>query len=141
MANGAWKESADRFARIAEESPAPLDRSRALLLAENSRRGLELPKKSPSAAIVLSTIVPGAGQCYAGRPYDGFRHFVFNGLLIFSVVQLMRDKQYAAGYLLGSFTLPFYVGNIMGAKKSVERGNACTRLEYVTESVAASGAH
>jgi len=53
----------------------------------------------------------------------------------------MRDKQYAAGYLLGSFTLPFYVGNIMGAKKSVERGNACTRLEYVTESVAASGAH
>jgi hypothetical protein len=140
MARGSWTQGADRFARIADESSAPLDRRRALFLAESSRRGLDLPGKSPTAAVVMSTILPGAGQCYAGRPYDGFRHFLFDGLLIFSVVQLIRDEQYAAGYLLAGFTLPFYAGNIMGAKRSVDRFNACTRLEYVTESAEASGA-
>ena len=123
------------FSHIAEELPDGLQRRRLLLLARDASRGIELPRKNASAAAVLSTIVPGAGQCYAGRPCDGFRHFVFDGLLIFSVVQLFRNEQYAAGYLLGGFTLPFYVGNVMGAKRSADRFNACKRLEYVAGSL------
>jgi putative membrane protein insertion efficiency factor len=140
MSLGSWKESADRFARIAAESSAPREKTAALSFAERSLRGLELPSKNPTVAVVMSTILPGAGQFYAGRPYDGLRHFLFDALLIFSVVQLMRDEDYAAGYLLASFTLPFYAGNIMGAKRSVDRFNACRRLEYVSDTARLAGA-
>ncbi len=135
MAGGAWVESADAFSRIAEESTDGLSRQKMLLLARDAHGGIELPKRNPLVAAALSTVVPGTGQCYARRPYDGLRHFIFDGLLIFSVVQLFRSEQYAPGYLLGGFTLPFYVGNIMGARRSAERFNACKRLEYVAGSL------
>jgi len=140
MATGAWEEAADQFSRIAEESSDGLYRKKTFLLARDARRGFELPTRSPSTAAVLSSIVPGAGQCYAGRPSDGLRHLIFDGLLIFSVVQLFRNEQYAPGYLLGGFTLPFYVGNVMGAKRSADRFTACKRLEYVAGSLARSDA-
>ena len=135
LAGGAWVESADAFSRIAEESSDSLSRQKMLLLARDARRGFELPRRKPLFAAALSTVVPGTGQCYTGRPFDGLRHFIFDGLLIFSVVQLFRSEQYAPGYLLGGFTLPFYVGNIMGARRSAERFNACKRLEYVAGSL------
>jgi len=135
MAGGAWEESADELARFAEEASDSLLQRRVFLLSRDASRGSGLPRKNPFAAAAFSAVVPGAGQCYTGRPYDGLRHFVFDGLLILSVVQLFRNEQYAAGYLLGGFTLPFYAGNVVGAKRSAERFNDCKRLEYVAGSL------
>jgi putative membrane protein insertion efficiency factor len=140
MARGAWSESADRFSLLAEESPDSLSRRKMLLFSQDACGGLEVPRKNPSVAATFSALLPGAGQCYAGRPSDGLRHFIFDGLLIFSVVQLFRHEQYAPAILLGGFTLPFYVGNIVGAKRSAERFNTCKRLEYVAGSLTRSAA-
>jgi TM2 domain-containing membrane protein YozV len=91
--------------------------------------------KHPNLAAGLSAVLPGSGQAYAGRAYDGFRHLVFEGLLIFTIYQLADDDLWGATYLVAGITLPFYVGNIVGAKRSAEHHNASSRAKYVSESL------
>ncbi|MEJ2722763.1 MAG: membrane protein insertion efficiency factor YidD, partial [bacterium] len=89
----------------------------------------------------LAVVVPGSGQMYSGRVFDGFRHLVFDGLLIYSVYQLFKNEYYAGGYLLAGFTLPFYVGNIVGARRASEQRNATTRAGFVSQCIAEAGDH
>lgn len=139
MALGCWEESAEHFAAVGGADPGSPYRGKALHLLKQSRQGDTLPQKSGSAAMVFSALLPGSGQVYAGRAYDGFRHFVFNGLLIFSVYSLVDDEHYAAGYLLAGFTLPFYIGNIVGARNSAEHHNIAKRQEFVSRLIGEAG--
>jgi hypothetical protein len=52
---------------------------------------------------------------------------------------LIRDENYAAGYLLAGFTLPFYVGNIVGANNSARHYNIARRYEFVSSSINEAG--
>jgi tetratricopeptide (TPR) repeat protein len=139
LAMGNWGGSAERFQQLAEDYPDSLTRNRALFLRWKSEEGATLPRKRPKLAAGLSAILPGAGQTYAGRAFDGFRHLVFDGLLIYSVYRLIESDNYAGGYLLAGFTLPFYVGNIMGAKRSAESHNASERASYVSLVISEAG--
>jgi putative membrane protein insertion efficiency factor len=141
MASGDWNGGAERFKDIAADYPNSLNRNRALFLRWKAEEGAgDVPRKHPNLAAGLSVVIPGSGQMYTGRYYDGFRHLVVNGLLIFSVYQLFQEEYYAAGYLLVGFTLPFYVGNIVGAKRSAESYNSWKRAGYVSQVIEEAGA-
>jgi hypothetical protein len=84
----------------------------------------------------MSAVLPGSGQVYCGRYYDGFRHFVFNGLLISIVYGLVRDESYPGAYLVAGLALPFYLGNVTGAKKAAVWSNAARCNAYLRDSVA-----
>ncbi len=139
LAMGDRQGSTERFREIAEDYPDSPNRNRALFLRWKAEESAKLPTKHPKLAAGLSAVVPGSGQIYTGRTYDGFRHFVFDGLLVYSVYRLLKDENYAGGYLLAGITLPFYLGNIVGAKQSAESYNASNRSAYVSQVIAEAG--
>jgi putative membrane protein insertion efficiency factor len=138
MAIEDWEGAAERFERALKECPDSPNRERAAILAGRARAGHDLPHRSPTAASVFSTILPGTGQMYAGRFTDGARHLIFNGLLIYTIYWLVQEENYTGAYLVGGITLPFYVGNIVGAGRSAEWFNSAKRAEFIRDAVADS---
>ncbi len=129
---GDWKKGGGLFRELAGYAPEPAAAQAAFYLAQKARTGPDVPRKNAALAGVLSAAIPGAGQVYAGRTRDGLRHFVFDGLLVYAAYWLFREENYAGGYLLAGFTLPFYAGNIVGARRSAEDFNDSRRLEHVS---------
>ena len=101
------------------------------LMAIGSLRGEKVPGRSGFLAALMSAVLPGAGQMYSGRFWDGFRALTVNGLLIFSTYKLVEDEHYAGAYLLSGITLPFYVGNIMGARVAAQDYTTRKRSDFI----------
>jgi len=139
LSMGNWEDGVERFEAIAQAYPDSPYRNKALYLSQKAELGVDLSSKNATMAGVFSALLPGSGQVYSGRTRDGIRHFIFNGLLIYSVYSLMKGENYAAGILLGGFTLPFYIGNIVGAKNSAEHYNDARRYEFVSKSINEAG--
>ncbi len=81
--------------------------------------------KKPTAALILSVIIPGSGKAYA----NDFN----NGALVFSVIGLYAWQSYRAfsndgvksfyGWVFGALASGFYIGNIYGSYQSAKREN------------------
>ena len=71
-----------------------------------------LPEKNPRLAGILSAILPGSGQCYAGRWRDGFVSFLINGLFIGAAVVAIEHNHEETAAIIGFFELGFYSANI-----------------------------
>jgi len=125
-------ESMGILSDLANNSKDPDTRSEALFLCEGFSQWNDIAYKSPSLAAGLSAILPGLGQIYVGRKYDGFRHFLFNSLLIYSVYSSFKSKNYVGGYLLLGIELPFYLGNVDGARRSAMYYNDKAIKEFVS---------
>jgi len=87
------------------------------------RRYAEMPEKSPGLAGTLSALLPGAGYFYARRPGDGVSAFLVNLLFVGATYELLRNENYVAGYLVGGFGIPFYLGNVYGSANAAKRWN------------------
>ncbi|MBP2681378.1 MAG: rane protein insertion efficiency factor YidD [Candidatus Krumholzibacteriota bacterium] len=135
LALGEWSTSVSSFAKAAGSCADSLCGRRASVLRRRAEEGASLPVKHPNLAAGLSAVLPGSGQAYAGRAYDGLRHLVFDGLLIFTIYQLADDDLWGAAYLVAGITLPFYVGNIIGARRSAENHNMSKRAEFVSQAL------
>ena len=121
-----WKDAAAELDRafpdekIAEPwRRAELEHLKCLLSeAQSSRR------KSPGTALLLSTIVPGTGQIYAGDPRDALNAFALNAGLATLIFTAMKHEYYLEAALL--FVYPFrryYLGNRDNARIAAERSN------------------
>ena len=139
LAGGRWDRGHRRFTALAAARPASPHRRQAALLAGKASEGPHLPRKNPALAEVLSALVPGLGQLYTGRRFDAFRHFIFNGLLIYTTYQLFSEEHYTGGYLMAGIALPFYLGNIFGAGRSAEHFNAETRAAHLARWIEEAG--
>ena len=80
-------------------------------------------EKSPAFAGVLSALIPGAGQLYAGSLQAAAVTFVLNGLFIGATVELARDEHYITAAAAGTAASFFYVGGIMNAVDLARRRN------------------
>jgi tetratricopeptide (TPR) repeat protein len=80
--------------------------------------------KSTTTAKILSTIIPGAGQVYAGNWHDGLNAFILNGVIIGFIANSVYKKDYRDALLI-TFLLSYryYKGNIYHAEKDVEKYN------------------
>jgi hypothetical protein len=99
--------------------------SRDLLLGSTAR--------SPVMAGVLSAIVPGTGYFYCGRISTGIVAFVVNGLLVWSVVDALHNKNYGIALALGFFGSGWYAGNITGSVAAAHEYNAAFRTSLLNE--------
>jgi hypothetical protein len=79
--------------------------------------------KHPALAGVLSSILPGAGQVYAGSWQAAAVTLVLNGLFVTATVELALDKQYFTAAAAGTAASFFYVGGIMNAVDLARRRN------------------
>ncbi len=99
------------YRQAAEEIAGAVDRIR------------ELPYRSPVLAGVLSGVLPGAGQLYAGETKDALLSFLVNGALIFATYESFNHELYGLGGVVSVVTLSFYAGNIYGAVNSAHHAN------------------
>ncbi len=135
FAVGSWEVAERDFARAAQVAPDADRRMRAERLLPFVVRGRALSHRSPAFAGVLSTIVPGAGQAYAGHPRDGVRHLIFNAALGYTVYALAANEQVPAAVIVGSVALPFYIGNVIGARESARRFDREQRARLLVRAI------
>jgi len=92
-----------------------------------------LPSKKPALAGGLAAIIPGAGHLYCQRPRDAITALLLNGLFIWGTVECFAHDQEAAGIILGSLELTWYVGNVVSAVNVAHRYNQRQVHSYLEE--------
>lgn len=120
----------ERFDSLATLDPAD---PRIASMRDRVQQGLKLPRRSPALAGVLSGLVPGLGQVYAGRPLDGLVSFLVNGLFIWGGVAAWEDDQKEVAAVLGFIELGWYGGNIYGAVNSAQKFNWHHRSHFIQD--------
>jgi hypothetical protein len=96
---------------------------------EQIRKILDQPiqtpqKKSPSVAKWLSTFLPGSGQIYSGRVWDGFNAFALNFITSYLIWDNLQEKRFRDASLIFWFVwLRYYKGNRMHAEEAAIRVN------------------
>jgi TM2 domain-containing membrane protein YozV len=112
---------------VLDDDDAFAARSARLATAGQARaayaRYRDAREKSPAFAGVLSALIPGAGQLYAGSLQAAAVTFVLNGLFIGATVELARDEHYFTAAAAGTAASFFYVGGIMNAVDLARRRN------------------
>jgi hypothetical protein len=79
--------------------------------------------RRPWLAGVLSAVLPGAGQVYAGSWQAAAVSFVLNGALIGATVELAQRRLYLPAGAAGLAASFFYVGNVFNAVDLAGRRN------------------
>ena len=88
---------------------------------------INFPRKSTRVAKVLSAILPGAGQIYAGNWRGGLNALALNGALGFVTVDSVLDKHYVDAVLWTYFFFSrYYFGNLHQAGRAVDEFNENT---------------
>ena len=111
---------------------AQLERT-AIKLADTTLAGTPLPLKSPKLAQLLSTVVPGSGQIYAGKTRNGLISLGINVAFFYLLGDSVADKRYvdAVGiFLVGS---RFYWGNRHNAKKWAMEHNRDLEMDVIEQ--------
>jgi putative membrane protein insertion efficiency factor len=131
LAMADWREGTELFRAVPGAFPDSPYEKCAGYLARRAPRGEHLQSRSPALAAGMSVVLPGLGQIYCGRFMDGVRHLVVDGILIYQVYRLVDHDNYPGAYLMAGIALPFYTGNVIGAKRSAERFNQMERSEFM----------
>ena len=79
--------------------------------------------KSARTAQILSAIIPGAGQIYAGYWKDGINAFILNGLIIGFIANAIYRKDVRDVSII-IFLYRYYAGNIYNAREDVRKHGA-----------------
>lgn len=83
----------------------------------------EKPYRSPFLAGTLSAILPGLGQWYDGRFWDGLSALLVNGMFAYGIYATFRDEHYPSAGILIFLGSGFYGGNIFSAVSSAHKFN------------------
>lgn len=78
---------------------------------------------SPTAAGIMSALVPGSGYLYVGRPQTAFASLLVNGLFIWTTSAFFRNRYYGPGTTALFLGMGFYLGNIRGSVKAADQFN------------------
>ncbi len=125
------------FEKIREGEAKNFYASKASLLAEESRQGLNLPRRSPQLAKWLSTFLPGSGQIYCGKIGQGLISAILNGALGYLTIKAIRDKRYYEGSALYLFVWSrYYWGSRYNAERFAIMYNEKKKREYLNSLIA-----
>jgi tetratricopeptide (TPR) repeat protein len=120
LSQGDWNKAVEEFQAVSVESPL---HGQAEGLAEEAKHYLEIPKKSPALAGVLSGVLPGAGQLYINKPRDSLISFLLNGAFIWASAESFRHHNNTTGGVLLFFEAGWYMGNIYNAVNGAKKYN------------------
>ena len=89
--------------------------------------------KSPRTAAIMSAVIPGSGQIYAGGYRQGVTSFLLHGLIGYLTYRAVDDRRYfeAAAAIYTGFSR-FYVGNIMSASSLAREHNQEKMEEFIS---------
>ena len=98
-----------------------VDNGLILLYNESFR----LKHRSPFLAGTMSMVIPGTGKVYCGRWKDGLMSVLFIGTTAYQAFRGFHKKgtQSVYGWIMGSLSFGFYIGNIYGSAKAAKNYN------------------
>jgi hypothetical protein len=117
-----------RFARVIGAAPDERTAALARQLHEAAGRYDQRPQKAPWLAGLLSAVVPGAGQLYAGHPVDAAQAFGFVGAFTFTTfLAYQYDRRREGPYVFTgislSITALLHLANVLGAGRTARYYN------------------
>jgi hypothetical protein len=88
-------------------------------------QAVQIKKKSPALAGIMSTIVPGTGRFYTKDWKDGIVSMFFVGTMAFQSIRGFSKSgvHSTRGWIFGGVGLGFYLGNIHGSVVSAKNYN------------------
>ncbi|MDP2914987.1 MAG: tetratricopeptide repeat protein [Candidatus Aminicenantes bacterium] len=106
-------------------TPQVLARPEAAALMAFAREGLGLRPRSPALRGILSAVMPGAGKMYAGRTMDGLMSLLTVGVTAWQAYDGFHKDgaRSVKGWIYGTISAFFYVGNIYGSVVAVRLYN------------------
>lgn len=110
-----WRE-AEYMLKPLELRDEDLSRTASDLMT-GAKNGLNLPRRNPAIAALLSAIVPGTGRMYCKQYGDGFYSLILigvTGLLAWNGFQ-ENGVRSIRGWFFGSMSGVFYAGNVYGS--------------------------
>lgn len=76
-------------------------------------------------------IIPGGGYLYSGQKATALTSLLLNSVFCYATITSIKSKNYGVAGLTGLFGTAFYIGNIFGGIKSVERYNTYKKNYYL----------
>ena len=116
--------------KFCEENQSKINKS----LSDIVKRNSQFKRKSPFLAGLFSTILPGAGKVYSGRWQDGLISFVMTGTSGFVAVRgFSRNSSNALPWVMGTFFVAYYTGNIYGSVQAANKFNKSKEDEWTNQ--------
>jgi len=117
------KEDLELMTKELSRIQTPPYQSKAADFIKSLNRWHDRPTRSPWLAGILSAVLPGAGQWYTGRFWDGLSALVMNSLFAYGIYYTI-DRNYNVGAGVLTFVgVGFYGGNIASAIGSAHKFN------------------
>ena len=104
-----------------------------LIYKRYAEDGRDLPSKNPLLAGFLSTVLPGSGRVYVGRPNDALLTVFFLGVLGWAAYDGFSENSVSSrkGWTLGTLGGIFYLGNIYGSVVAAQTHNRRTEAAFL----------
>jgi tetratricopeptide (TPR) repeat protein len=116
---GTWDKAHKEFSFALSDQKKTMSQIESIL-----EEAAAVKKKKPTTAKVLSTVLPGLGQVYAGYPLDGLGALLINGGIFFLFGHTIADGHYPEAALTFLYlVLRFYPGNIYQAGQKAKAYN------------------
>ncbi len=111
-------------AQLAEDLPVPESSGFDRQAFSRKLSGLSnLRYRHPKLAGILSAILPGSGQLYAGRPRDGLMAFLVNTVFLSGMAISFERNHTGSAIVLSFFELGWYSANIYNAINDCHKSN------------------
>lgn len=98
-----------------------------------AEQGKTIPRKNPFLGGALSAIIPGAGKLYAGRTSDGLLSFLTIAVTGWQAYEGFHQdgSRSVKGWIYGSLSAFFYLGNIYGSVAAVRIFNEQSENKFL----------
>jgi TM2 domain-containing membrane protein YozV len=134
LLQGEWAQAAEDFHELPEKYPRTSYALRAERLTQAAEQGCHLPHRSPTLATALSVVLPGSGQVYCGRWWDGLFSLALNASVGYLTVEAFHDGRRLDGMLLASLLWArFYLGGQQNAARHAREYNRRVREEHLRQ--------
>lgn len=116
LREGQFEEARNLYASYGVEDP------RLMLLID---QGENLKYKNKTLAVAMSTLIPGTGKAYLGNWQDGLVSLIFIAGTAYGSYRGFSQQGINStyGWIFGTISSGFYLGNIFGTAKAVTRYN------------------
>jgi tetratricopeptide (TPR) repeat protein len=127
-----YQKSSKTFGLLAKKKESSFGLA-ALKLKDKVLEGEKLPQKNILAAQIMSGILPGSGQIYAGNWQDGLVSFLVNGLTISLMSNALQGKRGGEALVWLTLESAWYFGGIYSAGNSVHKYNETVRARFIED--------
>jgi len=125
-----WQKAEDYFRSLGEKTA---ENPVTAALKTFAEQGKHLPHRSPFLAGALSTLIPGTGRIYAGRTSDGLLSLLTVAVTGWQAYEGFHKDgaRSVKGWIFGSLSAFFYLGNIYGSVVAVRVFNEQSEMKFL----------